>query len=76
MLVFHGTLRDSTFPLLSKIFENILANLSDLVVWMIMILPLISIPPDIFPEYLGPFQVHQPHLTWPSFLYSTDVLVY
>ena len=51
--VFHGILRESEFPQVSKTLNCILDYLNNAVVWMVLILPLISNSLCLFPRLLG-----------------------
>ena len=59
---FQWSLSDSKSPQVSKDFLSIQAGLSNVLVWMVSILPLISNSSCLFSNLLGPFQVHRVQL--------------
>ena len=59
--IFHWLLRDSKSPRVSKTLLNILAVVSNAVIWMVSFLPLISNSLSTFPWSWGQFRVHLLH---------------
>ena len=71
LLLFHWSLSDSNYPQVFRILLGILADLSNVVVWVVSILRLITSSPVPTPGSQGPFRMHQLQMVLPSSLCST-----
>ena len=65
LAIFHWSLNDSKSPLVSRTLLSILANLNNIVVWMVSVLPMISNSFNLFSCLCRPFQSYQLQLVVP-----------